>query len=119
MVMTESIRENSCVKARDRKSGNFIGLVSLADVNSEVVNIVIEFLDTNKREWLENTDIAPPKSSISHAIEFGNILIVITVLIIDNELLIKPLHDGFQVFHQNTRFSLNRKDVEYSYEAYG
>ena len=63
--------------------------------------------------------LTPVLLATTDPLEFGNILIVVTVLINSNDLLVKPLHDGFQVFHQNSRFSLNRKDVKYSFEAYG
>jgi len=119
MIMTKAIHDNSCVKARDRKRGNYLGQVSLAQINNETINIVIEFLDIDKREWLNNSGIAPPECSISHIIKFDKVLVIVTLLVTENELLVKPQQDGFAVSHQNSRFSLNQKNVEYSYEAYG
>ncbi len=119
MVERNAIKNNSCLKGRDRKQGNQIGLVSLKEIQSNIFNIVVEFVESKDRAWMNTLEVAPPPGAICKAFEFGRVMAIVTLLVREDELLIRPLNDGFKVFHHNTRFSLNQKDVQYSYEAYG
>jgi hypothetical protein len=118
MIERNAIIDNSCLKSRDRKQGNLIWFVSLKQIQSNVFNIVVEFVESKERAWLDNPEVAPPSGAIFEAFEFNRVMAIVTLLVREDELLVRPLNDGFKVFHHNTRFSLNQKGVQYSYEAY-
>ena len=119
MVSKDQLLANSCVKGRDRKQGNILCEISLESIPSDILNLVVELIEPKHHEWLNNTHIAQPPNAKVKVLEFENLWVVVTIIGNEDELLIRPLEDGFQVSHFNSRFSANRKDVEYSYEAYG
>jgi len=119
MVTKQQIQTNSCVKGRDKKRGNIQCEISLKSFQSDILNLVIEFIEPSKNEWLLNANIAPPPNSKIKILKFDDIWVIVTIIGNEDELLVCPLDDGFQVSHYNSRYSANRKDVQYQFEAYG
>ena len=119
MIAKSELLKNPCLKERDRKKALTLQEVDLKAYPSEIINIVVEFLEPSKRELLTSEDVAPPPDATMLVIDSIQPWIVLTILGHEHNLLIKPSEDGFTVSHFNTRYSTNLPGVQYKYEAYG
>ncbi len=118
MVTKEQLARNPPVKPRDRRPGNIFATVSLAGMPAEAINLVVEVLHRDRQQLLETAGVQPPEYAILQCIELGDLIVVITVLGHDSNLLIRPTTDGFQASHYNDRYSANRPGMTYNVEAY-
>lgn len=118
MVSKEQLARNPPLKARDRKPGNILVTVSIAGLPAGAINLVIELLHRDQRQLLEIREVQPPEYAILKCVELGDLLVVITVLGHDSNLLVRPTANGFQVCHYNDRYSANRPGMTYKFEAY-
>lgn len=119
MVRVDDIPNNSCLKARDKKSGNVVDFLSVARANGPIVNLVLEFIDPDHLEWLNAPGVESLPNSVEYRMAFESVIAVVTAITDQNELLVWPQDEGFGVSHRNSRFSLNQPGVKYTYEAYG
>ena len=119
MILKSELLKNPCLKERDQKKALTVQEVDLEAYPSEVINIVVEFLEPSKRELITSEDVAPPPDATILVINSLQPWIVLTILGHEHNLLIKPKKDGFIVHHFNTRYSTNLPRVKYRYEAYG
>jgi hypothetical protein len=119
MVSKDRINNNQPLKGRDRKIGNLISEVELISFEANNINLVVELLHEDMYKFLNRPGIQPPEGAVIQTFKLGNLIILITVLGHNNNLLIRPLEDGFQVSHYNSRYSANAPGVKYTYEAYG
>lgn len=119
MVRVDDIPNNSCLKARDKRSPNVVDFLSVSRANGPIVNLVLELIEPDHLEWLNVPGVEPPPNSVEYRIDFELVIAVVTAITDQNELLVWPKDDGFGVSHRNSRFSLNQSGVSYTYEAYG
>ena len=119
LVPKVAIPQNPCVKEKDRKTGNRLVVIPIEDFPSPTINIVLEFTDPSSIELSNNLEFAPPPDALVKVIDLDGLLVVLTIIGHEDQLLIKPIEDGFSVHHYNARYSANRAGIEYDYEAYG
>jgi len=119
MILKESITEYPCLKDRNLRDSLRIIEVNLNDYPSKVLNILVELINPKMKDLLKFENLSPPTDAKTYVIEEVQPFIVITILGHDHNLLIKPQIGGFTVSHYNSRFSTNRKDVDYTYEVIG
>jgi len=118
MIFKSELLKSPILKKRDRKKALTLQEVDLEVYPSEVINIVVEFLEPSKRELIASKDVAPPPDATMFVIESIQPWIVLTILGHKHNLLIEPQEDGFIVHHHNTRYSTNLPRTQYRYEAY-
>jgi len=119
MFIKELVDGYPCLKDRNINNAIKIVPINLNDYPSNTINMVVEMLNPEMKELLKLDHLAPPQDAKSIIIDGINPSIVITILGHDHNLLIKPKTGSFIVSHFNSRFSTNRKDVVYNYEAVG
>lgn len=119
MAWKSELMKNPCLKARARNKALALHEVDLEVYPSEIINIIVEFLEPNKKELIMSPDIAPPPDATMVVIDSIKPWILLTILGHEHNLLIKPREDGFVARHFNNRYSANLPGVEYKFEAYG
>ena len=119
MVRKSELGKNPCLKERHRKKALAIQEVDLKAYPSDILNIVVELLEPDKREFITSEDIAPPPDATMFVIDSMQPWIVLTVLGHKHNLLIDPKKGVITVHHFNARYSANRPGVTYKFEAYG
>ena len=117
MMSKGAVISNPCVKAKDIKPGNQLIPIPFEAFPSEVINIVIEFADPSSVGRLADPEFMPPPGAIVEVIDLDGISAVVTLIGHDNQLLIKPIPDGFEARHYNFRYSVNRPGEVYDVEA--
>ena len=118
MVSKEQVARNPTVKLKDRPPKRILDTISLNMMPAETINLVVELLHRNMRSLLESQELRPPEHAILKCLELGDLLVVVTILGHDNNLLVRPTANGVQVSHYNARYSANRPGVTYDCEAY-
>ena len=118
MVSKEQVARNPTVKAKDRPPKSILDTISLNMMPAETINLVVELLHRDMRSLLELQELQPPEHAILNCLELGDLLVVVTVLGHDSNLLVRPTANGVQVSHYNDRYSANRPGVTYNFEAY-
>jgi len=118
MLKSELLKSPVLAK-RDRRKAITLKEVDLEAYPSEVINVVVEFLEPSKLELLKSETVAPPRDATVFVIDTVKPWIVLTILGYKHNLLIVPTEDGFTVHHFNTRYSTNILGVQYQYEAHG
>ena len=119
MMLKSELMRNPCFMKRDRKKALTLQEIDLEAYPSEVINIVVEFLEPGKSELITSEGLAPPPDATLLVVNSIQPWIVLTILGHEHNLLIKPKADGFIVHHFNTRYSTKLPGVKYRYEAYG
>lgn len=119
MIQKDRLAANPPVKGRDRKEGNVFAEVSIQPFPAETLNMVVELLHGERREWLSRPAVQPPEGATLKVLELGELLVVLTLLGDDSNLLVRPIPNGFSVSHKNSRYSANAPGVRYTWEAYG
>lgn len=118
MILKSELPKSPCLKKHDLKKALTLHETDLESYPSEVINIVVEFLEPDKRELMASEDVAPPPDATILVIESVQPWIILTILGHNHNLLIGPKEDGFIVHHFNTRYSTNLPGVQYGFEAY-
>lgn len=118
MISKDQLASNAPVKPKDRKAGSILATVPITQLPSETVNLFVELLHHDRRHWLEMPRVQPPEYAILRCLKLDDLLVVITVLGHESNLLVLPTEDGFQVRHYNDRYSANQQGVTYNFEAY-
>lgn len=118
MIEKKLLNENPCLKKRERNRAYLVEEVDMDEFPSDILNILVEFIDPSVLDTISEK-FKTPKYAKTLIISSLEPYIVLTILGHDQNLLIRPQKDGFIVHHYNDRYSLNRKDVQYRYEAYG
>lgn len=118
MIEVDGIGNNSCLKGRDKQTGNIVDFLPVTSADGPIVNLVLEFIEASQLDWLSEPSVAPPPNSIEYRMDFQSVIAIITAITNQKELLVWPQADGFGVAHRNSRFSLNQNGVQYSFEAY-
>jgi hypothetical protein len=116
MIEKYLLKENPCLKNRERKKALTIQEVDLEVFPRGIVNMVVEFIAPNHFESISK-NFKPPKDARTLIIDSVEPYIVLTILGHHHNLLIRPKEDGFVVSHYNNRYSTNIKGVQYRYEA--
>jgi hypothetical protein len=119
MIAKERVEKHPSLKASDRKKAARIIELVMDDYPSETINIVIEMISPDFKQFLNQPELATPTEATTEVLEFGNFSIILTVLGHDSNLLVRADKDNFYVSHFNSRFSANQEGVNYSWEAYG
>lgn len=119
MALKDQLLNNPCVRNKDRKPADILVEVSIRDLPSPTLNIVLELIEPEQFNLLGNPDVAPPHNAVVHVLKLNNPWVVVTILGHEEDLLVRPQDDGFVVSHYNTRYSANLPGVEYNFEAYG
>ena len=117
MLTKGSVSNNPSIKDHHFNKSIKIEEINLDDFPSDSINIVVEIIDPKLIDFLKIESLAPPSKAKTIIIKDIQPFIVLTVLGHEHNLLLKPLEDGFEVSHFNSRFSTNRKDVTYNYIA--
>jgi len=118
MISKEKVETNPPLKASDRRKAARIIELVMGDYPSRTINIVTELISPDFKQYLNRTELAAPPKAITEVLEFGNFSLILTVLGHDSNLLVRTDKDNFYVSHFNSRFSMNQKGVNYSWEAY-
>lgn len=118
MISKDQLAKNAPVKPKDRKAGSILATVPIAQLPSETINLFVELLHRDRRHWLETPGVQPPQYAILRCLDLDDLLVVITVLGHESNLLVRPTADGFQVLHYNDRYSANQPGATYTFEAY-
>jgi len=118
MIEKSLLKGNPCLKERERRKALTIQEVDLEALHSEIINMVVEFIEPSYLESISK-NFKPPKDAKTVIIDSIEPYIVLTILGHRHNLLIRPKEDGFIVSHYNNRYSTNIKDVQYRCEAYG
>lgn len=118
MVNKEQLINSPSLKEKDRKPPNIVETISINDLPAESINLVVELLHRDLRHELSRPEIQPPEHAVLRCIELGELLVVVTVLGHENNLVIRPTDNGFQANHFNDRYSANRPGATYHFEAY-
>ena len=118
MVSKEQVAKNPSVKAKDRPPKSILDTIALNMMPGETINLVVELLHRDKRNLLALQELQPPEHAIVKCLELGDLLVVVTVLGHDNNLLVRPTANGVQVSHYNDRYSASRPGATYNFEAY-
>ena len=117
MIEKSLLKGNPCLRKRDRRKALTIQEVDLEAFPSEIINMVVEFIELSCLESVSK-DFKPPKDAKTLVIDSIEPYIVLTILGHYHNLLIRPKEHGFVVSHCNNRYSTNIKGVQYRYEAY-
>lgn len=118
MVVKEHLQNNPPLTKRHVRKAMEIREIDLELFPNDSINVIVEFFETGNLLKTLTKEYPPPPNANTIVIDCIEPWIVLTVLGHKNNLLVKPNEDGFRVFHYNDRFSLNRKGIEYLYEAY-
>lgn len=118
MIGKQKIRNNPPLKARDLRPTNMVAEVSIETLPANCLNVVVELLHRDQRALLEVPEVQPPVDAKLHVFELSDLLIVLTVLGHEQNLLIRPAVGGVLVSHFNSRYSANASGVQYVFEAY-
>lgn len=119
MILKSQLKSNPPLKETHRKKALAIQEVDLKVYPSDIMNIVVEFFEPGELLSLLSKDFPPPLNTTTFAIDCIEPWVVLTLFGHKDNLLIKPIEDGFSVSHFNNRYSTNRKGVKYQFEAYG
>ena len=118
MVSKEQVARNPTLKVKDRPPKSILDTISLNLLPAETLNLVVELLHRDMRPLLELQELQPPEHAILKFLELGDLLVVVTILGHDNNLLVRPTTNGVQVSHHNARYSAIQPGVTYDFEAY-
>lgn len=118
MAFKEQLTQNPPVKAKDRALKNVLQTISMDEIPSATINLIVELLHRDLTHLLELPNIQPPPGAIIKRLEMGDLLVIVTVLGHDDNLLVRPTQTGFEVKHYNDRYSANRPGATYHFEAY-
>jgi hypothetical protein len=118
MVSKHQLARNPPLREKHRKPGNILSTISVDPLPAKVINLVVELIHRDQRQLMEIPGVQPPEYAILQCVELGDLLVVITVLGHDSNLLVRPTENGIQVSHYNDRYSASRPGVTYSFEAY-
>ncbi len=119
MLLKSSLSANPQLKNRDKK--HQIQFIDIDIFPSEALNLVVDLLELDKQELLHAGDMQPPVDA--HILEFtsNSLLIFVTILGHDHNLLINPYDGDFKGVtcrHFNRRYSANPPGSKCAFEAY-
>lgn len=118
MVSKNQLATSPPLNTKDQKPCNTVEMIPIDSLPAGSINLVVELLHRDLRHLLHRPEIQPPEHAILKYIKFDDLLIVVTVLGHESNLLIRPFDNGVQVIHYNDRYSANRPGATYSFEAY-
>ncbi len=119
MIWKNLLLKSPVLTKRDGKKAVTLKEVDLEAYPSEIINIVVEFLEPSKLELLKSEDVVPPPDATVFVIDSIEPWIVLTALGHKHNLLIEPKGSIITVHHFNTRYSVNRRGAQNQFEAYG
>lgn len=119
MLLKSALSHNPELKNRDKKhEAHFIDIDKFP---SEALNLVVELLEPNRRDFLRANDMQPPVDAYVVEITSSNPWILVTILGHDHNLLIMPYYGdikGVSCRHINKRYSANPPGSQCAFEAY-
>ena len=119
MVTKERIGQNPPLRAKDQRLGNLLAEVQLASLPADTLNIVVELVHRESLSLVGSSGLVAPPNALAYSFALGDLVVLLTVIGQSDELVVRPLPDGFSVRHLNARFSANADGVQYTWEAYG
>lgn len=115
MIDKAILAKNPRVKDKHRNRELFVE-IPMQNFPAQALNIVVELVESKLYHHLPE----PPENARVDRLEFEQEPLVVTTILGHQEnLLVKPLEDGFSVSHYNARYTANADGVDYSVEAYG
>ena len=107
------------LKKRDIKKALEIKEIDVNNFPSQILNIIVEFLNPLDAEILKHTENMPPPKSTIELIKSFEPWIILTILGYSDNLLIKTEDTKIIVKHFNSRYSANKNGITYRFEAVG
>lgn len=106
------------LKSRDQKGRSQVHEIDIDAYPSETLNFVVELIDPDSQELLLIEQLQPPSDAQVEVFRVFQPWLVLTTMGHDDNLLVRPSHDGFILSHFNNRYSASRPGQQYRYEAY-
>ena len=119
MLLKSSLPSNPELKNRDHKHN--IEFIDIDKYPSEALNIVVDLLEPGKQDLLESGGMSPPVDADIVQFVSNRLLIYVTILGHDHNLLISPYDGAFQGVtcrHINKRYSAIPPGKRCAFEAY-
>jgi hypothetical protein len=119
MLLKSSLPSNPELKNRDKK--HQIHFVDIDKFPSAALNLVVDLLEPNRQELLAAGDMQPPVDAQIYEFTSSHLLIFVTILGHDHNLLISPYDGDFKGVtcrHINKRYSANPPGSLCELEAY-
>jgi hypothetical protein len=118
MLLKSALPTQSPLKARDQKGQSQVHEIDIDAYPSETLNFVVELIDPDSQELLQIAELHPPSDAQVEVFRVFQPWLVLTTMGHDDNLLVRPTHDGFVLSHFNNRYSASRPGQQYRYEAY-
>jgi len=119
MLLKSSFPYNPELKARDKK--HQIQFIDIDCFPSEALNIVVDLIETDQKNLLQKEDMQPPVDAQVFEFISNNLLIFVTILGHDHNLLISPYNGDFKGVtcrHFNRRYTASPPGGKIDFEAY-
>jgi len=119
MLLKAALPNDSVLKASDKK--HQVQLVDIDCFPSEALNIVVDLIETKRRDLLQTEDMQPPADSQIFEFTAGDLSIITTILGHEHNLLISPYVGDFKGVtcrHFNKRYTASPKGEQVVFEAY-
>ena len=115
---TESLKDLKPFKESYRGKVIIIEL-DIASYESNFINLILDMIHIKFYDnFLKNPEASyPNKAKVFTRKLNKNIIIELTILADNDNLIIEPLKSGFNAKHYNKRFTANAKGASYTYEA--
>lgn len=119
MLLKTSFPHNPELKASDKK--HHIKFVDIDCFPSLTLNIVVDLIEISQSSLLQKEDMQPPKDALILDFISNNLMVLITILGHDHNLLICPYDGDFKGVtcrHFNKRYSASPPGEQVELEAY-
>jgi len=119
MLLKAALPHDPELKARDKK--HQIQLVDIDCFPSEALNIVVDLIETKRRDLLQTEDMQPQPDAQIFEFIANNLSILVTILGHEHNLLISPYDGDFKGVtcrHFNKRYTASPKGEQIAFEAY-
>jgi len=119
MLLKTSFPHNPELKARDKK--HHLNFVDIDCFPSDALNIVVDLIEISQKNMLQEENMQPPKDALVFEFISNNVMLLITILGHDHNLLICPYDGDFKGVkcrHFNKRYSASPPGGQVDFEAY-
>jgi len=119
MLLKTSFPYNPELKARDNK--HHLKFVDIDYFPSEALNIVVDLIEISHNSLLQKEDMQPPKDALVFDFISNKLMILVTILGHDHNLLVCPYDGNFKGVtcrHFNKRYSASPPGGQIEFEAY-
>ena len=119
MLFKNSFPYNPELKAKDKK--HHLKFVDIDCFPSEALNIVVDLIEVSQKNILQKESMQPPKDALVLEFISNTLMVLVTILGHDHNLLICPYDGDFKGVkcrHFNTRYSASPPGGQVDFEAY-